>query len=91
VFSQSDVTPITSSEEAGVQDIVVPMCKNFLPYTKTKLPNRFGHSTQVEVYRLVIEIIEIIEIIQIINSMQVMVLIIPHFLYIYYFTYINTV
>jgi len=51
VFSQSDVTPITSSEEAGVQDIVVPMCKNFLPYTKTKLPNRFGHSTQVEVYR----------------------------------------
>ncbi|KAL4216345.1 hypothetical protein ACF0H5_024072 [Mactra antiquata] len=35
----------------GVQEIMLPMCRNFLPYNMTKLPNQFGHLTQVEVYR----------------------------------------
>lgn len=35
----------------GVHEIVLPMCRNFLPYNMTKLPNSFGHDTQVEVYR----------------------------------------
>jgi len=39
--------------EDGVQEILLPMCKNFLPYNTTKLPNSHGHATQVEVYRYV--------------------------------------
>ncbi|KAH3741005.1 atrial natriuretic peptide-converting enzyme-like [Dreissena polymorpha] len=46
----TDISIVTSHPE-GLEEIVVPMCKNFLPYTHTRLPNSHGHTTQVEVYR----------------------------------------
>ncbi|XP_055872749.1 atrial natriuretic peptide-converting enzyme-like [Biomphalaria glabrata] len=35
----------------GCEEIFLPMCKGLVPYTHTKLPNQFNHSTQLEVYR----------------------------------------
>lgn len=45
IFIAADPTP------DGVQEIMLPMCRGFLPYNVTRLPNSFGHMTQVEVYR----------------------------------------
>ncbi|KAJ8301875.1 hypothetical protein KUTeg_020862 [Tegillarca granosa] len=33
------------------QEIFVPMCRGQIGYTHTKLPNRYGHTTQGQVYR----------------------------------------
>ncbi|BFZ25775.1 hypothetical protein BsWGS_28814 [Bradybaena similaris] len=33
------------------EEIYLPMCKGLVPYTQTKLPNQFNHTTQLEVYR----------------------------------------
>ena len=44
---------VTHDAEAGVQEIILPMCRHFLPYNHTRLPNSFGHRTQREVYRSV--------------------------------------
>ena len=33
------------------EEIHVPMCKGLVGYTRTKLPNRFNHTTQLQVYR----------------------------------------
>lgn len=35
------------------QEVVVPMCRGLVGYTHTRLPNRFGHVTQSEVYRAI--------------------------------------
>ncbi|XP_045184082.2 frizzled-10-A-like [Mercenaria mercenaria] len=50
VTSQSEDIETVDAEDDG-EEIRLPMCRNFLPYSWTKLPNRFGHDTQVEVYR----------------------------------------
>lgn len=46
---------VTSKESGtnagGIQTIYLTMCKNFLPYNLTRLPNRFGHMTQMEINR----------------------------------------
>ena len=42
---------LVSTVDSGVQEIILPMCRGFLDYNQTKLPNQFGHSTQVEIYR----------------------------------------
>ncbi|KAK7089824.1 uncharacterized protein [Littorina saxatilis] len=34
------------------EEIEVPMCKGLVGYTHTKLPNRFNHTTQLQVYRV---------------------------------------
>ena len=44
---------LTSTIDSGVQDIILPMCRGFLEYNQTKLQDQFGHSIQVEIYRLV--------------------------------------
>lgn len=33
------------------EEIMVPMCRGLIGYTHTKLPNRFGHKHQRQVYR----------------------------------------
>ncbi|CAL1530030.1 unnamed protein product [Lymnaea stagnalis] len=33
------------------EEIFLPMCKGLVPYTHTKLPNQFNHTTQLEVYK----------------------------------------
>lgn len=52
VMCQDADIVISESLPDGVEEIMLPMCRNFLPYELTKLPNGFGHVTQVEVYRL---------------------------------------
>ncbi|BFZ20711.1 hypothetical protein BsWGS_23750 [Bradybaena similaris] len=37
-------------QENQCQLIQVPMCKGLIAYNATRLPNRFGHTTQTEVY-----------------------------------------
>lgn len=54
IMCQDAETAIYESLPDGVEEIMLPMCRNFLPYGLTKLPNRFGHVTQVEVYRYII-------------------------------------
>jgi len=41
----------TRGVPAGVEEVQVPMCRGLLPYCHTKLPNRFNHTTQAQVYR----------------------------------------
>jgi hypothetical protein len=36
---------------AGCEEIYLPMCKGLVPYTLTKLPNQFNHTSQLQVYR----------------------------------------
>ncbi|GFN81208.1 frizzled-5 [Plakobranchus ocellatus] len=38
-------------ERYGCEEIHLPMCKGLVPYTHTKLPNRFNHTTQAQVFR----------------------------------------
>lgn len=33
------------------EEILAPMCRGFLRYRKTKMPNMFGHTTQAQAYR----------------------------------------
>ncbi|KAH9508078.1 hypothetical protein Btru_052772 [Bulinus truncatus] len=42
------VTGPTSDQMAkdGCEEIILPMCKGLVPYTHTKLPNQFNHTTQ---------------------------------------------
>uniref|UniRef100_A0A0B6ZGZ0 FZ domain-containing protein n=1 Tax=Arion vulgaris TaxID=1028688 RepID=A0A0B6ZGZ0_9EUPU len=40
-----------TNSKLGCEEIYLPMCKGLVPYTHTKLPNRFNHTTQLEVYR----------------------------------------
>ena len=54
-WAQESDEILTATVDSGVQDIILPMCRNFLDYNQTRLPNQFGHSTQVEIYRLVDE------------------------------------
>ena len=32
------------------EEVVVPLCRGLVGYTHTRLPNRFGHVTQEQVY-----------------------------------------
>lgn len=47
-------TPAQTSTEATTENkcelIQVPMCNGLITYNSTKLPNRFGHKTQAQVY-----------------------------------------
>ncbi|KAK3094629.1 hypothetical protein FSP39_004215 [Pinctada imbricata] len=36
--------------EGDCEEIMVPMCRGLVGYTHTKLPNKFNHTTQTEVY-----------------------------------------
>lgn len=38
--------------DAQCETIEVPMCKGLVGYTRTKLPNRFNHTTQLQIYRV---------------------------------------
>ncbi|KAK3578390.1 hypothetical protein CHS0354_025483 [Potamilus streckersoni] len=57
-YSYGDATVMTSASDSsstvgdGPQEVIVPMCQNLITYNMTKLPNSFGHNTQVEVYRV---------------------------------------
>jgi hypothetical protein len=51
-MENTDNTDISDTPVYNGEEIILPMCRNFLPYNWTKLPNQFGHDTQVEVYRL---------------------------------------
>lgn len=50
-MENTDNTDISDTPVYNGEEIILPMCRNFLPYNWTKLPNQFGHDTQVEVYR----------------------------------------
>ena len=50
-FGQEADEILTATADSGVQDIILPLCRYFLDYNQTMLPNQFRHSTQVEIYR----------------------------------------
>ncbi|XP_062618436.1 frizzled-6-like [Saccostrea cucullata] len=39
--------------DGACEEVMVPMCRGLVGYTHTRLPNRFGHTTQVQVYRAI--------------------------------------
>uniref|UniRef100_A0A0B6ZVQ7 FZ domain-containing protein n=1 Tax=Arion vulgaris TaxID=1028688 RepID=A0A0B6ZVQ7_9EUPU len=47
-YPQTD--PATVIPARKCEQIQVPMCKGLIKYNSTKLPNRFGHVTQTDVY-----------------------------------------
>ena len=46
----TDSSLAARSQQGRCEVVQVPMCKGLINYNMTKLPNKFGHQTQAEVY-----------------------------------------
>ncbi|XP_059149211.1 frizzled-10-like [Physella acuta] len=44
------VSRATTTESGKCEEIQIPMCRGLIKYNSTKLPNKFGHATQSQVY-----------------------------------------
>ncbi|XP_059141327.1 atrial natriuretic peptide-converting enzyme-like [Physella acuta] len=45
------IKPLKMEDTSMCEEIFLPMCKGLVPYTHTRLPNTFNHTTQMEVFR----------------------------------------
>ncbi|XP_048748750.1 uncharacterized protein LOC125660944 [Ostrea edulis] len=47
------MTIVSCSGDGECEEIMVPLCRGLVGYTHTRLPNRFNHTTQRRVYRII--------------------------------------